>query len=83
MSDKEYHGYKNYDTWNIVLWIDSTENLYLGAREFMLNENPDKDNPYRAFVISCGLDVQSTPDGVEYMSDTLDYVRLNQYMKEL
>ena len=77
-----YEGWANYDTWNTSLWINNTEPLYKGAVEFM-QENPDKDNPYKAFVISCGLSEQSTPDGIEYMSDKLDYDELNDMMREL
>lgn len=81
MSDDTFMGYQNYDTHNVVMWIDNTENLYKGAVDFIKNENPDKDNPYKAFVISCGLDAQSTPDGIAYMSDKLNYDELNKFMK--
>ena len=83
MSDKEYNGWKNYDTWNVSLWINNDEGIYNGALDFMTNENPDKDNPYKAFIISCGLETQKTPDGVAYMADNLDYNGLNDMMKEL
>jgi hypothetical protein len=78
-----YEGWKNYDTWNVSLWINNTEHLYKGAVDFMKHENPDPTNPYRAFVISCGLDSQSTPDKVAYMSESLDYEELNEMMREL
>jgi hypothetical protein len=83
MSDKDYNGWKNYDTWNVSLWINNDEGLYGGAVDFMENENPDPQNPYRAFVISCGLEAQKTPDDVAYMADSLDYEALNDMMREL
>jgi len=83
MSDDTFNGWKNYDTWNISLWINNDEDIYKGALDFMKNENPDKDNPYKAFVISCGLEAQSTPDKVAYMADSLDYEGLNNMMREL
>lgn len=82
MSDKTYNGWKNYDTWNVALWIGE-EPIYNGAVDFMKNENPDPQNPYRAFVITCGLEAQKTPDDVPYMADSLDYEALNRMMKEL
>jgi hypothetical protein len=83
MSDKDYNGWKNYDTWNVALWIANQQDVYFGAVDFMKNENPDPLNPYRAFVISCGLEAQKTPDDVAYMADSLDYDALNDMMKEL
>ncbi len=83
MKDDTYNGWKNYDTWNISLWINNDEGIYTGAVDFMKNENTDIHNPYRAFIISCGLEAQSTPDRVEYMADSLDYEALNEMMKEL
>jgi hypothetical protein len=83
MSDKDYNGWANYDTWNVSLWINNDEDIYNGAVDFMKNENPDPLNPYRAFVISCGLEAQSTPDNVAYMAETLNYDALNDMMKEL
>jgi hypothetical protein len=79
----EYNGWKNYDTWNISLWINNDENIYNGAVEFMTNENPNPADPYRAFVISCGLEAQKTPDGVAYMAEGIDLEALNAMMKEL
>ena len=29
---KEYNGYTNYPTWNVMLWIDNDEGLYDEAR---------------------------------------------------
>jgi hypothetical protein len=77
-----YEGWENYDTWNVSLWINNTRYIYEGAVDFM-KENPDKDNPYKAFVISCGLSGQKTDDGIYYMSPKLNYNELNDMMREL
>jgi hypothetical protein len=78
---KEYNGWKNYETWNVALWIGNTENIYFGAVEFMKDVNPVKE-PYKAFVISCGLSAQLTPDGIPYMNSRLDYDALDEMMKD-
>ncbi len=78
----DYNGWKNRQTWNVALWIENDENLYKGAVEFMKEVNPIK-NPYRGFVISCGLDSQKTPDNIAYISTRLDYEALDKMMKEL
>ena len=78
----DFNGYKNYDTWNVALWINNDEGLYRGAVDFMKDANPLTD-PSKGFVISCGLSTQSTPDGAEYMGDSLDYEQLDEMMREL
>lgn len=81
-TEKDYNGWKNRETWNVAAHINNTENLYFGAVEFMKSVNPIKD-PYKGFVISCGLSAQITPDGVPYMTSRLDYEALDAMMKEL
>lgn len=82
MTDEGYNGWRNYETWNVAMWIGE-EPIYNGAVDFMKNDNPDPQNSYRAFVVSCGLEAQKTPDGVAYMGDTLDYEDLNRMMADL
>lgn len=82
MSDTTYEGWKNYDTWNVSLWINNTEPLYRSAVDFM-QDNPDKDNPYIGFILGMYMTNMVTPDAVEYMSDKLDYPELNEMMREL
>lgn len=82
MSDTTYNGWKNRDTWNIALHINNDEPLYRKAVDFM-KDNPSKDNPYIAFILSMYMTAMVTPDSVEYMSDKLDYDALNNMMREL
>ena len=78
----EYNGWKNYDTWNVALWINNDYDLYTSAVGFM-KDNPDKDNPYIGFILGKYMTNMVTPDAVEYMSDKLDYPALNDMMREL
>lgn len=82
MSDTTYEGWKNYDTWNVSLWINNDEPLYRKAVEYM-KENPDRDNPYIGFLLNNYMTHLVTPDAVEWMSDKLDFFALNDMMKEL
>jgi hypothetical protein len=77
-----YNGWKNRDTWNVALYIGNSESLYRAAVAFM-KDNPSKENPYIAFILNQYMTHMVTPDGVEYMSDTLDYPALNDMMREL
>ena len=38
MSEK-YNGYTNYATWNVVLWIENTENLYNAVHKYQRLRN--------------------------------------------
>lgn len=80
--EKSYNGWKNRQTWNVVLWIDNSEHLYLAARDFMLR-HPESKKPYRAFICLMGLEHSRTADGYKWYSQALDYAALNEYMREL
>lgn len=35
MAQQEYNGWKNYETWNVALWLGNDEGLYNQARDFV------------------------------------------------
>lgn len=75
-----YNGWKNYNTWNVAFHCGENPN-YEAVVEFM--KDYKGENPYKDFLIESGLDSQRTSDGVRYISDELDYPRLNEMMKEM
>ncbi len=77
-----YEGWKNRQTWNVALWINNDYPLYTSAVAFM-KVNPDRHNPYKAFILSQGLSAERTPDRIGYISTRLDYDALNDMMREL
>lgn len=73
MSDNGYNGFKNYQTWNVVLWINNEEGLYNLARECA---------SYDEFV-DCMRDLNSaigyeTPDNVAWADPTIDRESINR-----
>ena len=63
---KTYNGHKNYNYWNVSLWIGNDEGLYNMARDYV-RQCRNKDEAARAFVDcmkECGHD--KTPDGAPY-----------------
>lgn len=72
-------GWKNYQTWNVNLWINNSEPIY------RLAVNYGKDVSYRDFAKQYLLNFVSekTPDGVSWLDDELDYDALDEALEEL
>ena len=70
-----YNGWKNYETWNVALWIGNDEGLYNMAKEC-------KD--YRTFVeLMRELESTETGDKVAWNDSGLDIEALDEMMEEL
>ena len=67
LSDTEYNGWTNYETWNVALWIQNDEGLYNLARQC---------GDYQTFVNEIGVGY-STPDGVKYADPKVNVIELN------
>lgn len=81
MKNTTYNGYKNYNTWNIALWICNDYNLYNIAVDFMKSFKGQA--PYKKFIQFLGFDNSKTPDNVKYIDNKLSYRELNQVMRDL
>ena len=69
MTTSTYNGHKNYETWNVSLWIQNDEGLYSVAQE--------APNYYELLIFLQNNGIDETPDGVDYEHDALDYEALN------
>lgn len=75
MTKTNYNGWKNYETWNISLWIGNDEGLYSIAKESV--DYPD-------FVLKLKeLGVEQTPDDVFYAMRGVDLDALNEVVQEI
>ena len=61
-----YNGYKNWNQWNVSLWINNDEGLYRMAKA-AINRNKGKKNARyaAAYDLLCLLP-DNTPDGAPY-----------------
>jgi hypothetical protein len=75
MTNTTYNGHKNYETWNVSLWIQNDEGLYSVAQ--------DAPNYYELLIFLQNNGIDETPDGVDYEHDALDYEALNEMVKSL
>lgn len=60
---KTYNGHKNWNHWNVSLWINNDEGLYRFARGLVGTFG--KDKAARLFVANMGRGAK-TPDGAPY-----------------
>lgn len=71
MTTKSYNGHKNYNFWNVCLWINNDEGLYREA----LNTIQCSDNRENAAAIMLDilkeLGITHTPDGVKYSKSAI------------
>jgi len=58
---KEYNGHKNWNQWNVALWINNDEGLYFRAVELC-----KKHKRSRAVYILKSELPEKTPDGARY-----------------
>lgn len=65
---KPYNGHKNWNHWNVSLWIGNDEALYNYARE-CIRYNRTLDRAAR--VMARNLEGQKTPDGAPYTYTTV------------
>jgi len=79
--NREYDGWKNYASWNVMLHIDNDYGIYTGAVKFMSDYKGKR--PYIDFCKDSGLETQKTPDRINWISAKLDYEALNSAMWEL
>jgi hypothetical protein len=82
MTDTTYNGWKNYETWNVALWIGHNEGLYQSAKEagtyasFRDQFRDQWDDDGDRITIE-------TPDGVAWNDSGLDVLALDKMIAEL
>ena len=76
--DKTYNGWKNYETWNVALWIGNDEGLYNVAKQCRdYAEFREQMEGIYGDTIAFG-----TPDGVAWNDSGLDVQALDEMITE-
>jgi len=73
---------ENYETQNVSLWILNDEGLYLAAAD-AVKRNGTCSGVYKTFIYEMCLENKKTPDGVNWLSNQLDYSNLDDMMCEI
>ena len=72
MQRKTYNGYKNWTHWNVSLWINNDEGLYLHARELIRGDKlPRKAAAKRMLQNLHDMGITHTPDGARYSAASI------------
>ena len=88
MEDTTYNGWKNFETWNVALWLGNDELLYLAMTQFAKRKTPYADLRrcisdsifFRTLGKARGK--MQTPDGVLLYSNRLDTEALDEMIRE-
>ena len=71
LSDTEYNGWTNYETWNVALWIQNDEGLYHLARE--VGNYEDFIDALEAYTFNS----VKTRDGVTWRDPKINVLEIN------
>jgi len=90
MSSNDYNGWKNYETWNVNLWIQNDEGLYGfvrdGLEELLDRYGSDWDNVSLTDLkelVRDAFGANKTPDGVSLMDSEIDWCEIADALLEL
>lgn len=62
----KYNGHKNWDYWNVSLWLSNDECLYSIVMRHIRNSRTRQEAARAIFDELNELDIEQTPDGAAY-----------------
>jgi len=89
-NDNNYNGWKNYETWNVNLWIENDEGLYGFVRDGLESILEACDNDWENVsltdlkeLVRDAFGSNKTPDGVSLMDSAIDWFEISDALLEL
>jgi len=85
MREEDYNGWTNYQTWNVVLWLNNDQSM-LRMFEYLMGKVENVDIfDFQAIVIACYETVflkAETPDGVHLSNFEIDWPQIMSVLCE-
>jgi hypothetical protein len=80
---EEYNGWKNYETWNVALYLDNDEGTYLAVKEYVRYAlNSTDDLSYDGLIEYMGIEDEATPDGVPWRYFRIDRTEMFDWLMD-
>lgn len=79
----EYNGWANYETWNVMLWINNDELLHSTLKNVWSNNFTKAVNTYEKWLLEFEMHKRSTPDGVKWSSKKINLSEVNEHIDEM
>jgi hypothetical protein len=80
---EEYNGWKNYETWNVALYLDNDEGTYLAVKEYVKDTlNSTDDLSYDGLIEYMGIENESTPDGIPWKYFRIDRQEMFEWLMD-
>jgi len=76
-----YNGWKNFETWNVALWLGNDFPIYSVAKEFSKSPHPFRQ--FRVEMKHSSLKYTHTLDGVSLWNPCLDIEALDEHIREM
>lgn len=82
---EKYNGWKNYETWNVALWIMNDQDFYHTALKFKNCKKPYREfyRQVKTFGTALRFPLQNTPDNISWNYPELDFDALNELVRSL
>ena len=84
-ADKKYNGWTNYETWNVMLWMNNDIGFYEQLKEIISdNDNRVVNNLYEKFIMKqIPNQTFETGDGISFMDKKINTDEINEHLHEM
>jgi hypothetical protein len=80
---EDYNGWKNYETWNVALYLNNDEQTYEAVNEYVRDTlNSTDDLTYDGLIQYLGIENEATPDGVPWNYFRIDRKEMFEWLME-